>query len=209
MERKYSVYKITCLINKKIYIGYTKHSIQHRFKQHINKSKYNVINKFLNAIRYYGGENFRVELLISVNNKEDALKNEVRFINEYNSIKNGYNTSKGGTDGSTGQKKGYILSERHKKNISLNHHDIKGERNPFYGKKHTEESRKKISQNHSKVTWLGGKTNGSFKEGKEHPNSKQITINGVLYDSISIACKSLNLHRRKIMKLSDNSLHVI
>ena len=160
MERKYSVYTITCLINKKIYIGYTKHSIQHRFKQHINKSKYNVINKFLNSIRYYGSENFRVELLISVNNKEDALKNEVRFINEYNSIKNGYNTSKGGTDGSTGQKKGYILSEGHKKNISLNHHDIKGERNPFYGKKHTEESRQKISQNHSKVTWLGGKTNG-------------------------------------------------
>ena len=146
MERKYSVYTITCLINKKIYIGYTKHSIQHRFKQHINKSKYNVINKFLNAIRYYGSENFRVELLISVNNKEDALKNEVRFINEYNSIKNGYNTSKGGTDGSTGQKKGYILSEGHKKNISLNHHDIKGERNPFYGKKHTEESKKKLSE---------------------------------------------------------------
>jgi group I intron endonuclease len=196
MENRYNIYKITCLINQKVYIGYTKHNIQYRFKQHINKSKYNEVNKFLNAIRYYGSENFKIELLISVTNKED-------------SIKNGYNTSKGGTDGSSGQKKGYVFSEEHKKNISLNHHDVNGEKNPFYGRKHTEESRKKISQNHAKVPWFGGKTNGSFKEGKEHPNSKPIIINGVLYDSISSACKSLNLHRRKIMKLTDNPLYII
>lgn len=204
MERKYNVYKIICLLNQKVYIGYTKHNIQYRFRQHVNKSKYNEVNKFLNAIRYYGSDNFKIELLISVDNKEDALNNEVHLIKEYNSIEDGYNTRKGGNDGSTGQKKGYIFSEDHKKNISLNHHDTNGEKNPFYGKKHTEESKKKISKNHAKVTWFGGRTGGSFKEGKEHPNSKPITINGVLYDSISLACKSLNLHRRKIMKLTDN-----
>jgi group I intron endonuclease len=204
MEIKYNVYKIICLLNHKVYIGYTKHNIYYRFRQHINKSKYNHVNKFLNAIRYYGVENFRIELLISVSGKEDALKNEIQFIKEHNSIENGYNTRKGGNDGSTGQKKGYVFSEEHKKNISLNHHDTNGEKNPFYGKTHTEESRKKISKNHAKVPWLGGKTSGSFKQGKEHPNSKQITINGVLYESISLACKSLNLHRRKIMKLSNN-----
>jgi group I intron endonuclease len=205
MERKYNVYKITCLLNNKVYIGYTKHDIHRRFKQHINKSKYNLVNKFLNGIRYYGSENFKIELLISVNNKDVALKNEIRLIKEHNSIDDGYNTREGGNCGSDQQKKDYIFTEKHKKNISLNHHNTKGEKNPFYGKKHTEESRKKISQNHAKVPWFGGKTNGSFKEGKEHPNSKSITINGILYDSISSACKSLNLHRRKVMELTNNS----
>jgi group I intron endonuclease len=45
--------------------------------------------------------------------------------------------------------KGRQFSEEHKKAISENHHDVTGENNPMYGKKHKEESRKKMSEIHS------------------------------------------------------------
>lgn len=41
---------------------------------------------------------------------------------------------------------GRTLSDEHKKNISLNHADVSGENNPFFGKKHTEEKKKLMSE---------------------------------------------------------------
>lgn len=41
-------------------------------------------------------------------------------------------------------------SSEARKKMSQNHADIRGEKNPFYGRKHTEESRKLISKNHAK-----------------------------------------------------------
>jgi len=41
--------------------------------------------------------------------------------------------------------KGHNFSETHRKNISLNHHDITGNKNPFYGKHHTAKTRKILS----------------------------------------------------------------
>lgn len=43
-------------------------------------------------------------------------------------------------------RKGIPLSEEHKQKISLNHADVLGEKNSFYGKTHSEETRKKISE---------------------------------------------------------------
>ena len=45
--------------------------------------------------------------------------------------------------------KGKKLSKEHRRKMSEN---TKGENNPFYGKKHTEETRKKISGNHADVS---------------------------------------------------------
>ena len=42
--------------------------------------------------------------------------------------------------------KGRKFSEIHKKNIRLNHHDVKGEKNPMYGKHHSNETMMKISK---------------------------------------------------------------
>lgn len=44
---------------------------------------------------------------------------------------------------------GKPLSEEHKKKLSENHVDMSGVNNPFYGRHHTEESKKKISDTKS------------------------------------------------------------
>ena len=59
------------------------------------------------------------------------------------------------------------------------HYERSGDKNPFYGKKHSDESKKKISESQLGI-----------------PNKncrKKISINGVVYDSCSIAAKSLGV----------------
>jgi hypothetical protein len=41
--------------------------------------------------------------------------------------------------------KGKIITEEHRQNMKLNHADVRGEKNPFYKKKHSDETKKKIS----------------------------------------------------------------
>ncbi len=57
------IYKITNIVNKKIYIGLTvKKSAQSRFSKHVSEAKCSNENRyFLNAILKYGRENFKVE----------------------------------------------------------------------------------------------------------------------------------------------------
>lgn len=79
---------------------------------------------------------------------------------------------------------------------------IMTENNPFKGKHHTDETKRKISNRpykHGKDHHLFGKVLPSaFKSGKDHPRSKQITINGIEYGSYNEACKLLQITRGKL-----------
>ena len=55
------IYKITNLVNSKIYIGQTIRSLKERFRQHIYKQGCTYLH---NAILKYGKENFKIELMI-------------------------------------------------------------------------------------------------------------------------------------------------
>ena len=106
------IYKITNLINNKIYIGQTIHSLKHRFNQHSNRSG---CTKLYNAIIKYGKENFIIEEIEKVpqNNLDER---EVYWINYYDSTnrKVGYNILKGGKLGPLGK---YKLTEDQIKEI--------------------------------------------------------------------------------------------
>jgi hypothetical protein len=53
------IYKITCDVTGKIYVGQTINPIQDRFNRHINDSINNVLDThFARAIRKYGPEHF-------------------------------------------------------------------------------------------------------------------------------------------------------
>jgi group I intron endonuclease len=194
-KNKYKVYIIKSIINDKVYIGFTKHTLKHRLATHYRCAKKNSMNnnKFARAILKYGIGNFTIDLLFECDDKKEALSKEMFYIKEYNSFKDGYNSTLGGEVGEPNK----------------NHADFSGEKNPFYGKKHTEESRKKIGQREYKVgkehMWHGVKHKSAFKEGEDHPFSIQITIDGVKYGSIQQACKILNLSRRAVLKLADNT----
>lgn len=104
------IYKFTNRINDKVYIGQT-YNLQTRLNSHKSKAL-NTKNKFYNAIRKYGWENFELSILstITANTKEELSslldKLEIEYIKQYNSYKSGYNSTLGGHS-----KRGYKLSE--------------------------------------------------------------------------------------------------
>lgn len=109
-ERYCEIYKITNIINGKLYIGQAvSHILNHgryrpygrngRFKCHISEAFSNKKHQsqyLNNAIKKYGIKNFKVEL-ISNCNTENANDYEIFYIKLYNStFPNGYNLNYGG-----------------------------------------------------------------------------------------------------------------
>lgn len=110
----YTIYKATCSVNGKVYIGFDS-NWPNRRKIHESSSK-NSDNscKFYRAIRKYGIEKFQWEVLYTSTDKEYTLNvMEPHFISEFDSFKNGYNSTVGG-DGCFG----LVLSEESKLRIS-------------------------------------------------------------------------------------------
>lgn len=95
------IYKITNLINNKIYIGKT-NNVEVRYKAHIrtalrDKRTSQDCVKFYASIRKYGATNFsKPEIIASYNEEDEAYKNEKYFIALYDSFKNGLNACPGG-----------------------------------------------------------------------------------------------------------------
>jgi group I intron endonuclease len=114
------IYKAECLINKKLYFGQTINSLKNRIKNHEknSKKKKHTTIKFLNAIKKYGINNFKWEIVekYNFNNKEELIKvlneRESFYIRKYNTIIEGYNIRPGGNNS--------FLSERTKKILKEN-----------------------------------------------------------------------------------------
>lgn len=98
------IYKITNLVNGKVYVGQTVYSLTERFEQHIRESKKTrTVNRPLyRAFAKYGIENFSISELesgefdqLELNNKEQYW---IEKLNSYcgNKNSNGYNATKGG-----------------------------------------------------------------------------------------------------------------
>jgi len=133
------IYKSTNKVNGKIYIGQTTRTLKCRMKEHISdQRKYH----FHNALRKYGKKNFGWKILEYCDSKEEMDEMEFHYIKQYNSFDDGYNFTYGG-EGSVG----YKHSKETLKKLSLSlKGKMTGENNPFYGKKHTEKTKKLISE---------------------------------------------------------------
>lgn len=103
------IYKITCLVTEKIYVGQTYKPIEVRFSRHCGYASYKNLDKsrrvpIVNAIKKYGKENFMVELLEEIpENVEQKYVDdrEIYWGMKLNSLApNGYNlrlgTGRGG-----------------------------------------------------------------------------------------------------------------
>jgi len=99
------VYKITNIINGKVYIGQTSKDIVNRFKQHCTKAS--KVPYLRNAIQKYGKSNFKIEQLgiTDIESEVDLL--EQHYISVYKSTNHefGYNISTGGDHGIRGLKR--------------------------------------------------------------------------------------------------------
>lgn len=92
------IYKITNLINGKIYVGQTTRTLEERKWQHINSAKKGCKTHLYSAIRKYGVDQFKFEKICDVDNLEDLNVLERYYIAKYNCIKAGYNMVDGGNN---------------------------------------------------------------------------------------------------------------
>lgn len=133
----YKIYLITNIENKKQYVGITKFSIEERFSQHIKRG-------FLltEAIQKYGEKKFLIELIEEVESAEKAYELEQYYIKQYDTkVPNGYNLTDGG-DGIFG----WEVSEEYRQECSERVKQLhKDKKVGMYGKKHSEETKKKMS----------------------------------------------------------------
>jgi group I intron endonuclease len=88
------IYKITNLVNQKVYIGQTIYSLEQRWRGHCYESSN--CRKLKNAIKFYGKESFSVEQIDFAENLESLNKKETHWIQFYNSVELGYNLNFGG-----------------------------------------------------------------------------------------------------------------
>lgn len=137
---KYKIYALVERVTMEIrYVGMTTVYLEERLRKHkldkIKSYKTNWINKI-------GSDNIDILLIDDdIQNIEDLKNKEIFYISKYRNM--GYrltNTTNGG-DGWTG----LTFSEQHRNNISLNHADVSGDKNPMFGKTHSSVSRDKIS----------------------------------------------------------------
>ena len=113
-----SNYKVYCLTNNitgEKYIGVTKQKLYRRFKAGKGYKSNTKINK---AILKYGWINFKHKVLFETDNKDLAGEMEKFFIKFYNTTEKGYNNATGGFKGYTQTE---VVTEEHRKNLSLSH----------------------------------------------------------------------------------------
>ena len=91
------IYKITNMLNNKIYIGQTVKTVAKRFQQHKNNSNKPYFSQIVlyKAFNKYGIENFKCETIEEVENKK-LDEREKYWIEYYDSYFNGYNSTLGG-----------------------------------------------------------------------------------------------------------------
>ncbi len=158
-KRKFIIYKATNLINGKNYIGQTVETLKLRMTGHINKAKRNPAGHFHYAIRKYGADVFIWETIWICSSKDEANKKECEFIKAFNTkTPAGYNATDGG-DGRLGfcpteetrmkvskANKGRTKSEEWRKKLSNALIGRKTGRKDNLGRKHSAESKAKMSK---------------------------------------------------------------
>tara|TARA_Y100000034_G_scaffold135973_1_gene210069 strand:- start:6186 stop:6764 length:579 start_codon:yes stop_codon:yes gene_type:complete len=171
------IYKITNTFNEKEYVGRRSTS-----KYFLPEEDYKYMGSGIvikQAMKKYGKENFKKEIISVHKNKETLIKEEEKIVNrKYVDNKNTYNLRLGGPGA------------------------LPGKDNHFYGKKHSKKSieimRKKKKNS---IPWSKGKKLGPMNDdGKKvrqlsSPKRKKITVDDITYESMNAAGKAI---RRKV-----------
>lgn len=186
-EKPYGiVYKATNLVDGKIYIGQTVQTLWRRRRAHENLSA-KPSTYFHRALAKHGFSNFAWEIVDTCESKEVLHTREQHWINQFACMAPaGYNSAEGG--------KGGAYTEEHKKRISeaLKGRDVSpetrekmrrlmtgkklspshietlkskvGEKNHFFGRAHSEETRKQIGEKSKGRNWATGMKAGSWSD---------------------------------------------
>ena len=163
MKAIFTVYKHTAP-NGKVYIGITSKNVKTRW---CNGKGYPNNKHFSNAIAKYGWNNFTHEILFTELTKAEACKIEIDLIASHksNDSRYGYNRGSGGEFALEGVPR----TKEWGKRISESR---LGEKHHFFGKKHNEDTRKKMSESNK------GKHNIHLTNEKKRKPVLQMTLAG-------------------------------
>jgi group I intron endonuclease len=218
------IYLITNTINGKKYVGQTQQDdIKTRWSAH-KKLNQNVIGRYLlNAYKKHGINNFKFQIICVC--FDDACNElEKYYIEKYNClVPNGYNLMSGGGNfkhhPETIKKmreslKGRLLGKRTQETYKKISDALKGEKNPNFGKKMSDEQKKKISEGRKKaiakgdiiykdLSEISDKQKEALRRGTESNKRKvgKYDLNNNLlntYNSISEASVKENINRSNI-----------
>jgi group I intron endonuclease len=204
------IYKTINLINRKIYIG---KDVKNK------KSYYGSGNLLKSAIKKYGKENFKKEIIEKCSNNEELCEREKYWIKKLDATNHeiGYNISKGGIGGIPDLKvaeitKNKISASLKNRKFSKEHREKLSKASK--GKPKSKEHREKLSKAVKKLFAEGWE--GSTK-GKKHSKeackkislsligtaraNKSITIDGVKYLSIKEAAEKTGMSFYSIRKI--------
>lgn len=163
------IYKVTNKIDGKVYIGQTRRSLNQRMSEHLSSGRTSYFDRALNK---YGLQSFIVEIIDKAETKEELNEKEQYYIRFFNcKVPNGYNLTDGG-EGQVGVRRF-------------------GSDNPHWNKKHSEETKKKLSKIRKKY----------IKE--NHPRCKPI-INldtNEVFSYMNLACDKYNLDPPTLTKV--------
>jgi group I intron endonuclease len=180
-DKRFIVYMHENKIDGKKYIGITSKRPEVRWGKNGNGYNKNSNRHFWNAIKKYGWDNFEHKILLEDLSLSDALKHEFKVSKEYNTTnpEHGYN-------GLVGRGGNFAVSNEIRLKYSK---ATQGENNPMYGKKHSEETIKKLKEVNTKNAMYG----------KENPASKAvkgINVNDnseIIFESANQAAIHFNL----------------
>jgi group I intron endonuclease len=177
------------------YVGQTTRTLKQRKSSHLSSSKKGSTYYLHRAIRKYGAENFKWEVIYNASSEEELNEKETFFIKEYNTnSQDGYNLTEGGR-GIRGWKHSELTKEKIKQCAIKNN-------SAQYLKKfvQSEEGRKKISLMQLGKTY-------EMKFGKEKAK-QMIKDKQRLYNDKYGLQKSSEI-REKISKNSKSGLQVV
>jgi len=179
---------------------------------------------FYRAIKKYGWENIKHEILFCNLSEEEAKKYEIKLINEWKLIdkKFGYNLQTGG-GGPFSEETRIRMSESRKGNQNTKGHTLSSETkskisqtlreyylthpNPNQGKHHSKEAIEKLkNREFSEETRKKMRSNHADFNGAKNPSAKKIiqySLNGIYiceYDYAKLAAEKYNLDLSSIIK---------
>lgn len=138
-ERGVLVYRITNLVNGKLYYGVTLGAVAKRWSQHLSRAKCELERQSAlhNAIRKYGNDQFKIETVYAAVDAREAQAVERGLIAQDGTLTpRGYNLTTGGEEGAGSRLSQAARSKRI------------GRVGGMLGKKHTVEAIDKIRQTH-------------------------------------------------------------
>lgn len=177
------IYRIENLTNGKVYIGQTIRSFKERLGEHKRSTKSTIGN----AIRKYGEDSFKYEIVYETDCLDDLNLAEQAWICKENCLApKGYNLVHGG-----GNTKGYSHTDETKELMrSLKLGGYLGKDNPFYGKRHSKETRERLSKAH-----IGKKLTETHRSKIAEANKVKVrnVTTGEIFDSVKEASQSVGV----------------